>query len=432
MPDERLEDSCRFWLIIAATGVVAGGVGIILTVALHSIQHLAFGYTESTFLYGVEQASGARRLVVLSSAGLITGLGWWALRRSSTVVTVDEALDESSRRLPIASTTIDAGLQILAVGMGASLGREGAPRQVSAAVGGWLADHWQLPVAQRKVVIAAGAGAGLAAVYNVPLSGAVFACEILLGSMAPRFIVPAVIASTIATVSSWIALPNKPVYPVGDFHLTLSLLVFALIIGPVVGAIGRGFRWLMQSARRDRGVSWHQLVACPTAFVVLGVLAIGYPELLGNGKGPTQLALTGSLAIGIALVLAVLKPAATALCLRAGARGGLLTPALATGALFGAFAGGIWREFWPAGALAPFVLVAAGATLAVTLKAPICAVVLIMEFTHTTTGLLGPLILAITAAHIASGPNRSLPTGLTRFRVGGAANARHLIRAGQR
>ncbi len=402
MPDGKLEARCRFWLILAATGVVAGGVGIILTVALHSIQHLAFGYSESTFLYGVEQASAARRVVVLSSAGVIVAFGWWTLHRASTVVTVDEALSESRRRLPVGSTTIDAGLQILAVGMGASLGREGAPRQVAAAVGGWLADHWRLPTAQQKVAIAAGAGAGLAAVYNVPLSGAVFACEVLLGSMAPRFIVPAAIASTIATVSSWIALPNRPVYPVGDFHLTVSLLVFALILGPVIGAIGKGFRWLMQSARRDRGVSWHQLVACPTAFVVLGVLAIGYPELLGNGKGPTQQALTGSLAIGTALVLAVLKPAATAVCLRGGARGGLLTPALATGALIGAFAGGVWREFWPAGSLAPFVLVAAGATVAVTLKAPICAVVLIMEFTHTTPSVLAPLVIAVVAARISS------------------------------
>jgi H+/Cl- antiporter ClcA len=387
-----------WWLVVLGTGVGAGVVGIGLTLLLHLVQHVAFGYTESTFLVGVLRASPTRRVVVLVVGGLVAGAGWWLLRGVTRVRTVADAVSARACRLPVISTTVDSCLQVVVVGLGASLGREGAPRQLAAAVAGWLAERCRLDTEQRRIVIAAGAGAGLAAVYNVPLGGCVFAAEVLLGSLSPRVLVPAALASAVATGISWLALPDQPTYAVGSFPLTRSLLVWSVLAGPVVGVAGWAFRVAMRRARTGRPRSWRLPLATVVAFAALGALAIPYPELLGNGKGPTQLALSGSLGIGTAFALLLLKPAVTAACLRSGADGGLLTPSLATGALLGAVTGLLWTLLWPGTPLGACALVAAAAMLAVTQRAPLCAIVLVLEFTHTGLTLLVPILVAVTAA----------------------------------
>jgi H+/Cl- antiporter ClcA len=110
------------------TGVAAGAAGVLLTLLLHLVQHLAFGYTEASFLVGVLRASPQRRVLALAIGGLIVGTLWWALRRwSRPVPSVEQVLEDGSGRPPTPTVTADAVLQIMAVGFGASLGREGAP-----------------------------------------------------------------------------------------------------------------------------------------------------------------------------------------------------------------------------------------------------------------------------------------------------------------
>lgn len=396
----------RWWFAVVATGVGAGGVGIGITLLLHLVQHVAFGYTEDSFLSGVQRASQGRRVLVLAIGGLFAGVGWWALRRSARVVTVNEAISTDETPLSVKTTTIDALLQVIVVGLGASLGREGAPRQISGALGAWLARRCRLDAEQRRIVIAAGAGAGLAAVYNVPLGGCLFAAEVLLGSASLRVLLPAAIASIIATAVSWLVLPDQPTYRLEQLHLTWSVLVFSLLIGPVAGLLGHGFDRLASWARTSPPSSWRILPATMLVFTALGVAACAYPQLLGNGKGPTELALTGSIGLGTAAVLMLLKPLATVACLRSGAAGGLLTPALATGALLGVTAGLVWQQLWPGSQLGAFALIAAGATLAVTQRAPLCAIALTLELTHASIAIVLPLTLAVA---LALATDRHLP-----------------------
>ncbi|HVV20170.1 MAG TPA: chloride channel protein, partial [Pseudonocardiaceae bacterium] len=388
-----------WWLVVVGTGVAAGAAGIALTLLLHAVQHVAFGYTENTFRYGVIRASPARRVLVLITGGVVAGLGWWLVRSITSVRTVADAVSPAvspaASRLPVVSTTVDSCLQIVVVGLGASLGREGAPRQLAASCAAWLAERCGLDAEQRRIVIAAGAGAGLAAVYNVPLSGCLFAAEVVLRSLSLRCVVPAAVASVVATVTSWLVLPDQPTYSVGPLHLTGSLLTWSVLAGPIAGLAGWAFRELMRRARSTAPRSWRLPVATVTAFAALGALAIPFPDLLGNGKGPTQLALTGSLGLAAASALVFLKPAATAACLRSGATGGLLTPSLATGALLGAVLGHAWSLLWPGTQPGAYAVVAAAAMLAVTQRAPLTAVVLVVEFTGTGVELLVPMLIAI-------------------------------------
>ena len=396
-PPDRL--TLRLLAGSVLTGIAAGIGGVLLTLLLHGIQHLAFGYTENTFLIGVLHASPGRRLLAMTVGGLLVGVGWWALRRWRPPPVLPSPLGgRAMPELPITPVAADAVLQIAAVGFGASLGREGAPRQIGAAFGVLLGRLLRLGAAHRRTLLACGAGAGLAAVYNVPLGGAVFTLEVLLRSAAPRHLLPAAVSAAVAAVLAWPVLGNVPVYQVVPVRFQLPVLVLALVLGPVAGVVATGFRRITGLARRRPPVGWRLPVATTLAFAAVGAMAIPFPQLLGNGKGPAQLALDGTAVLWLLAALVVLKPLATAICLGSGATGGLLTPAVATGAALGALAGGLWSMVWPGGQVAAYAMAGAAAVLAVTMRAPLCAVVLVVEFTHTGFAALPAVLIAVAGA----------------------------------
>ncbi|MGN6607367.1 MAG: chloride channel protein [Jatrophihabitans sp.] len=378
------------------------------------MQHLAFGYTENTFLTGVEQASSARRVLAVGTGGLIAGLGWWWLhRRSSTAsVSVTHALATPDPRLGVAATVSDALLQIVAVGSGASLGREGAPRQVGASLAGEIARRCRLTVDQRRILLAAGAGAGLAAVYNVPLGGAVFSLEILLTRHRLRALLPTVVAALIATVVAWPFLGTATTYHLPTVAISAATFVAGLIVGVLAAPVGMLFRAGMTRARTHAPSGWRAAVAIPSVFSALGAVAIVYPQLLGNGKNMAELAFAGVLTAGLAAILSGLKPVATGACLRSGAIGGLLTPSFATGAAFGA----LLSYLQPAhrASATEWSLLGAAAVLAVAQRAPWTAIVLALEFTGVSPWMALPIACAVGAAKLSE---RTLSTIDRRMRA---------------
>lgn len=403
----------RMILAVVATGVGAGVIGILVTWLLKLIQDLAFGAGGGSFVAQVESASPIRRVAALAVGGAVTGIGWWLLRRPpAPLVSVDEAVADPRRRLPPLRTALDACLQVAAVAAGGSLGREGAPRQAGAALGGWFAERTGLDDTRRRTLLACGAGAGLAAVYDVPLGGAVFALEVLLASTALADVLAAAATSAIATAVAWVGIGAHQTYLVavptaggasGVVVVGGSLLVFAVLLGPVAGAVGAAFLRLTTFARAHAATGWRVPVAMTGVFAALGLLAWPFPELLGNGHAPTQLVLDGAVGVGVLVAVTVLKPVVTAACLGSGAVGGLLTPSLSTGAALGAVTGIAWSRVWPADARTAFVLIGAAAVLAATQRAPVTAVVLVLEFTQTGLTLLVPMVLAVVGSVLTAG-----------------------------
>lgn len=391
------------WRMAAAiplVGMLAAAAGIALTLIMHLVQHLAFGYGSGSFLIGVEDAVPWRRVAALLAGGLLVGIGWWLLRRRVDVedVSVTRALRDRSGRLPVLATVGDAVLQIVGIAAGASLGREGAPRQASAALAGWTAGRLRLSAEQRHTLLACGAGAGLAAVYNVPVSGALFTLEILLASRALKDVVPAVLTSAIATVLTWPVLSARPTYDVAHVTFSAPVLVWAVLLGPVAGLAGVGFVRITTLTRTHAPRGAWVIVGIVVAFAAVGAVGMAFPELLGNGKGQAQLAFAGGVGLATAAALFVLKPLATAACLGGGAIGGLLTPSLATGAALGVLGGHLWTQLWPGSSVIAYAIVGAAALLAVTQRAPITAMALTLEFVHTGFDLLPAIIVAVALA----------------------------------
>jgi len=387
----------RLIVVTALVGVGAGIGGLVVSLALHGIEHLAYGYAVGTFLDGVSRTPPGQRVAVLATAGVIGGVGWWALRRwGARVVSVEESL--GGTRMPPVSTVVNAGLQVAIVGLGASIGREAAPRELGAAVAGWVSERAGVTAGERRILIACGAGAGLAAVYNVPLGGALFTLEILLAEISFATALPALATAAIATVVASVAVPTTPLYTLPRFDLTPSLFVWALVAGPVLGVAALGFVRLVRLMEAIRPRSWWILVVMPVVFTMVGLVAIPFPEVLGNGRALGQTAFSGLVPVAVLALLAVVKVATTSATIGSGAAGGTLTPSLAIGACLGAALGGLWELAWPGGSIAAFAFVAAAAFLASTMRAPFTAIVLLIEFTNQGPSLLVPTMLCVAGA----------------------------------
>jgi chloride channel protein, CIC family len=247
-------------------------------------------------------------------------------------------------------------------------------------------------------MVACAAGAGLAAVYNAPLGGAMFALEVLLRTFGLRALLPAVATAGIAVGVAWSGLGNDPAYAVPKYTLDASLIVWSIVSGPLIGITAYGFRTLTNRARARAPHDWQLLVLSPINFAVVGVLAIPFPQLLGNGRAPAQLGFAGELSIGLAAVLLALRIAITASSLRAGASGGRLTPNLSNGALLAIVVGGLWSMVRPSAPLGAFAIIGATAFVAVAMNMPITAIILTMEFTWIDLNYLVPILFAVTGA----------------------------------
>lgn len=394
--------------VTVLTGVGAGVGGMLLALLLHAIQHVAYGYslahvvgTES-FLAGVTGAEPLRRVAVLVVCGLVAGGGWWALYRFGVpLVSIRRAVRAADPRMPFVSTTVHALLQIVTVALGSPLGREVAPREIGALLAGRLAHRAGLTPADCRLMVACGAGAGLAAVYNVPLGGAVFVLEVLLGTFELRALVVAVVTSAIAAAVAWIGLGNEHQYTVPSFALSAPLVAWSIVCGPLFGLAAYAFVRLTTRARAEAPKGCPLPVLALVNFAIIGVLAMWFPQLLGNGKGPASLGFDGALTIGLAATLLVLKVLIEAGSLRAGAEGGLLTPGLANGALLGVVLGGLWGLVWPGASIGGCALVGATAFLAASMQMPITAVVLLLEFTRVDHDSLVPMLLAVAGSLVA-------------------------------
>jgi CIC family chloride channel protein len=370
---------------------------------LHAVQHFAYGYQRGDFQSGVRRAPSWRPVVVLAGGGLVLGTSWALLRRlGGPVRGLSEAVWNRDGKLPLLDTIVNGALQIVAVGAGATLGREGAPKEVAAGLASTLCDAAGLGPSERRLLVACGAGAGMAAVYNVPLGGALFAAEALLGTLALPVALPALATAGVATGVSWLLLPDRPTYLVAPTPADASLAVLAVLLGVLAGAASavlvRGVGWAKSQHRS--GVS--MIGAVTVAFVAVGAVAAALPEVLGNGKDVAQLALTGSISLPIAAVVLLARPIATAACLRAGAVGGLFTPTLTLGCLLGLLAGRGWVHLWAGGSVAAFAMVGATALLSGTMQAPLAAIALVVELTHSGLALVVPLALAAVAATVVS------------------------------
>lgn len=404
----QLRANIRLGLCVLLVGACAGVGSMCLALLLHAIQHLTYGYDtgqwlgSESFLQGVGMASPWRRLAALTGAGVVAGAGWFMVHRwGRPLVSVRGAV--AGKAMPPGSTAAHALLQIVTVAMGSPLGREVAPREIGALFAQRLGAVFGLGADQVRVLVACGAGAGLAAIYNVPFAGALFVLEVLLAQMSASAAVQALVACAVATWVARLGLGDAMQYHIPAYTVSNGLLAWSVLAGPVLGGAAMAYRGLTARMRACAPRGGMILPLCLIAFMLTGLLAMTYPGLPGNGKGPLQAVLVDGMTLRMAAIMLVLKLVVTAACLRAGAQGGLLTPGLTVGGLLsmvlalGLRLVGIDLD---AGACA---CVGAAAFLGVSMQMPLTALMLMLGFTGVSPDFLLPIMMAMCGAWLTAG-----------------------------
>lgn len=403
MMKARLQSLPYGWRLLLATlvlGVGTGLVGIACHYLLEGVQVLAFGQEQSDLLQQFQEAGGLRRFLVLCVIGFLSAGFWYILQERYKILSIRRQIELVGDRDPAPlAHLLHASLQVTIVGAGASVGKEGAPREVGALLAGRLGKTFSLAIKERRVLIACGAGAGLAAVYQVPFASSLFVFE-TLGLAYHWENVLLVLSSTY--VATWVAQPivgHGAIYHMSPVHWSASSFIQAVIVALLVTPLALAFRFLANRASRKRRKDWTILWALPLAFVVLAGIVTFYPIFMGNGQVLAQALLSGQPFSSLALTLTV-KGFLVYLLLRNGAYGGTLTPSFALGIGSGYLvtmivsAVGIHLD--------PGLGMLLGATvfLGTTLQAPLTAIVLSLGFTGQSWTLILPLALAASVSYV--------------------------------
>lgn len=411
MPGVRALTRPRFLLAAALAGVAAGLIGIAMALLLEVFESLFYGVAHGALLERLAGAPPWRRALAPATGGLVAGGMWWWLRATGGVADVETAVaDRSGRaaaRIGLARPFLDAVTQVLTVGSGNSVGREGAPRLAAGAVAAGLAARLRIGRSEGAILIASAAGAGLAAMYNAPLGGAAYAIElVMVTGMRRRGALVAVPVCVIATLVSWLHSHGRPTFEITSQGPSSGTVLGLVLLVPVAAALGVGARrlWSWMLARRVRATRWLPAAIGATGLVT-GLVSLRVPAVVGNGRDAMEAALgtrvpeASSGAAGAILVMllgiVVLKPALTGLTLGAGATGGRLAPSLAVGSSAGAALAIALQANGVEVSISVLAMAGAGAVLATTQKAPVFGIVFTWELARAGVWTLTALIAVV-------------------------------------
>jgi CIC family chloride channel protein len=386
------------------TGALAGVASAGLLALLRVVDHAAWP-AAATVGQAFAAASPAHRIGALLIAGVITTVVRLFLRRSredpASVLTL---LWEQAGIISLRKTVARALLAVVDVGLGAALGREGPLKEIGGAIASRVARLAKLGLGHRRLVVACGTAAGISAAYNVPLGGALFGLEVLLGRIDLDMVAPMIVCCAVAThASRWLyggaAGYHVPTYHLGDVDLLAQALALGIVIGALSAVVIKGLRWFATVEQ------WNARLAPFMPLIVLGTLGVAaawLPQLLGNGYDVANAALNHELGLSLLVALPALRFVATASGRAARVPGGLLTPMLSIGALLGGLVGEAVCRIWP-NATSPgaFALLGMGALFAGTAHAPFAAVVIASELSANYLLIL-PLVFACGAAALVS------------------------------
>ncbi|HTJ78784.1 MAG TPA: H(+)/Cl(-) exchange transporter ClcA [Rariglobus sp.] len=390
-------------------GVAAGVVAAVFRIALTHAENVRMDW-----LTGLTLPWRIVGGVVVGAIG--SGLGLWLVRRFApetagsgiphlkAVVMAQEEL-RWARVIPI---KFMAGL--LGIGGGLALGREGPTVQMGGATGLLVAKVLRVKVGEgeRRALISAGAGAGIAAAFNAPLAGVMFVLEELQGNLTPVVFVASFLASVASDVVCRVLTGDAPVFPLpGMVPPGLGVLPWALVLGVLAGGAGvifnRSLLWSLDTFDRLR--RWPVFTVGALAGAVLGLAGVFLPGLTGSGGTLVETALAGGFAVQLIAVWLVLRFLLTMVSYGCGAAGGIFAPLLALGALGGLLLGHGAHWLVPASIPHPeiFAVLGMGALFTAIVRAPLTGIVLMVELTGQYGFMLPLLAACLTAYGIAEG-----------------------------
>jgi CIC family chloride channel protein len=297
----------------------------------------------------------------------------------------------------------------LCIGSGGSVGREGPIAQIGSSLGSTLGQAFGLPDSSIRLLVACGAGAGVAATFNAPIAGVFFGLEIILMDFGARSIGALLLSSVTASVIGRAFFGSAPFFALPSFALVSSTeYVLYAVLGLLAGLVAVTFIRILYGTEDlvDRVWTGPEWARPATGGVILGLILFVLPEMYGVGYPAMDAAVAGHYAAWFLVILLVGKIAATSWTLGIGGSGGVFAPSLFMGAMLGTAFGDIFHTLAPA-SIAPagaYGLVGMAAVFAAASRAPITSIIIVFELTGDYRIML-PLMLAVA---VSMGISRSL------------------------
>ena len=374
--------------LLAIVVGLAGGYGAVgFRYLINYVQTLAYGSAD-TLLDVVTTVTWYWRIIIPAIGGLIVGLLVHYFAREAKGHGVPEVMEAVAlrggvirKRLVVVKSLASA----ICIGTGGSVGREGPIVQIGSAIGSSVGQIMKVSADRMRTLVGCGAAAGIAATFNAPIAGCMFALEIILGDFGLATFSPIVISSVTATAISRHYLGDFPAFIVPNYELVSAwefpLYVTLGVICALVALIFVKILYRIEDLFDD--IKFPLYLKAVVGGMILGTAGLVFPHLLGVGYGAIDLSLVQEMAWWLMFLLIFLKILATSITIGSGGSGGIFAPSLFLGAMTGGLFGVIVHSLFPSITASPgaYGIVGMAAIVSATTHGPLTAILTLFEMT---------------------------------------------------
>jgi CIC family chloride channel protein len=395
--------------ILAVIVGLAGGFGAIgFRYLIECVQSISYG-SAGNLIDAVQSIPWVFRIGIPAAGGLLVGPLVYFFAREAKGHGVPEVMEAVALRSGVIRKRvvfIKCLASAICIGTGGSVGREGPIVQIGSAIGSTIGQELKVSADRIRTLVGCGAAAGIAATFNAPIAGSMFALEIVLGDFGLATFSPIVISSVAATAISRYFLGDAPAFIVPAYELISAWeLPLYVILGLFCALVGVTFtKALYRLEDMFDGLKFPEYLKAFLGGLILGAMALVFPHLLGVGYAAIDLALIQKLSWWLMFLLVLCKILTTSITIGSGGSGGIFAPSLFMGAMAGGFFGTGVHAVFPGITASPgaYSIVGMGAVVSATTHGPLSAILILFELTGEYKIIL-PLMIACIIGSLASG-----------------------------
>ena len=396
-------------ILAVVIGVVSGYAAIVFYLGIAEVLKLGFGVHEALLATNVAGLPAWKIIAVPVAGGLIVGqmLRFIPMRQSLGVSNVIEATALKNSHIDTKDGLISAAATIVSLGSGASMGREGPVVHLGAALASFLTKIMRLNPAVARTLLGCGVAAAVAASFNAPIAGVFFALEVIIGHYALHAFAPIVIAAIAGTLVSRAHLGDFPAFQITDYAIVSfwefpAFFLLGIAAALVAVTFMAGLNWSDRLRRHLKRIPFWLHPAM--AGLLVGLIALAYPEVLSVGYEPISEALNGGYGFELLVALLLMKMLATIISYGGRFGGGFFSPSLFIGAMTGGAFGIIAANVFPELASTPglYAIVGMGAVASAVLGAPISTMLIVFEITGDYNITIAVMVASAVASNVTS------------------------------
>ncbi|QJB57330.1 chloride channel protein [Pseudodesulfovibrio sp. zrk46] len=401
---ERLKrPNVQYLFLAILIGVLAGYGAVLFKYVLKSMQWIFYHHSGDMLLFA-DEIPLWMKIVMPTVGGVVVGLvvSYFASEaKGHGVPEVIQAIALRGGRIRKRVAAAKIFASAVTIGSGGSVGREGPMVQIGSSIGSSVGQLFKVPSVHMRTMVGCGAAAGIAATFNAPIAGVLFALEIIIGDFGVMQFSPVVLSSVTATTISRYYFGDFPHFQIPAYSIvSLWEFCFYPILGVITGFVALAFTKILYKFEDwFEAIPIRDWIKPAIGGALLGCVFAIFPEVFGVGYGAMNQALNNSMELKLLFVLIFVKILASSITLGSGGSGGIFAPSLFMGAMTGGAFGLVLHTLLPGQTALPgaYALVAMGGVVAGTTYAPITAILIIFEMSGTYSIILPLMLTCITA-----------------------------------